>query len=134
MKNLWQNRGAPVLQAIGATIAIRARLGHLRWRFLVVGAKEGEAIVSEATGGDRAQMKRRLIERSLQDDAFRQRLLENPKGAIEQELGTPVPEEVQILAVEETQDTIYLVLPPPPRRSTGARSPTSIWRRWPAVN
>ena len=68
--------------------------------------------MSEATGGDRAQMKRRLIERSLQDDGFRQRLLEDPKAAIEQELGTPVPEEVQILAVEETQDTIYLVLPP----------------------
>ena len=68
--------------------------------------------MSEATGGDRAQMKRSLIEKSLQDDAFRQRLLEDPKALIEQELGTPVPDEVQILAVEETPETIYLVLPP----------------------
>jgi hypothetical protein len=57
-------------------------------------------------------MKRRLIERSLQDEAFRHRLLEDPKAAIEQELGTPVPAEVEIRAVEETADTIYLVLPP----------------------
>ena len=71
--------------------------------------------MSEATGssgGDRAEMKRRLIERSLEDGAFRQRLLEDPKGTIEQELGTPVPAEVQIRVVEETPDTIYLVLPP----------------------
>ena len=48
--------------------------------------------MSEATGsGGRVRVKRRLIERSLQDDAFRQRLLEDPKGAVEQELGTPVP-------------------------------------------
>jgi hypothetical protein len=75
---------------------------------------KGEGIVSEATGsgGSRAEMKRRLIERSLEDDAFRQRLLEDPKAAIEQELGTPLPAEVQIRAVEETPDTIYLVLPP----------------------
>jgi hypothetical protein len=73
----------------------------------VVGVKEGEAI-----GGGRAEMKRRLIERSLRDDAFRRRLLEDPKGAIEQELGTPVPEEVKIRAIEETPEIVYLVLPP----------------------
>ena len=70
--------------------------------------------MSEATGGSGglAEVKRSLIEKSLQDDAFRQRLLEDPKALIEQELGTPVPDEVQILAVEETPETIYLVLPP----------------------
>jgi hypothetical protein len=40
--------------------------------------------MSEASG--REQMERRLVERSLQDDAFRQRLLEDPKGAVEEEL------------------------------------------------
>jgi hypothetical protein len=65
--------------------------------------------MSEASG--RQEMERRLIERSLEDDAFKQRLLEDPKGTIEQELGTPVPAEVQVRVVEETPDTIYLVLP-----------------------
>ena len=50
--------------------------------------------MSEETGGGRAEMERRLVERSLADDAFRQRLLAAPKAA-----------------VEETADTIYLVLP-----------------------
>jgi hypothetical protein len=61
--------------------------------------------------GDRAEMERRLIERSLADEDFRQRLLENPRATMEQELGVRLPEEVQVQAVEETADTIYLVLP-----------------------
>jgi hypothetical protein len=56
-------------------------------------------------------MERRLIEKSLQDDAFRQRLIEDPKGAVEEELGTRLPEGVRVQAVEESADTIYLVLP-----------------------
>jgi hypothetical protein len=62
-------------------------------------------------GAGRAEMEGRLIEKSLQDDAFRQRLLEDPKGAVEEELGTQLPEDVRVVAVEETAETIYLVLP-----------------------
>ena len=65
--------------------------------------------MSEATG--RAEMERRLIEKSLADDAFRRRLLEDPKGAVKDELGTRLPEEMRVVAVEETAETIYLVLP-----------------------
>jgi hypothetical protein len=59
-------------------------------------------------------VERRLIEKSIEDDAFRQRLLEDPKGAVEDELGTQLPEEVRVVTVEETADTIYLVLPGTP--------------------
>ena len=45
-------------------------------------------------------MEQRIIQRSLEDDAFRQQLLADPRAAVEQEV------------VEETADTIYLVLPP----------------------
>jgi Nitrile hydratase, alpha chain len=65
-------------------------------------------------GSGRAEVERRLIEKSLQDDAFRQRLLEDPKGAVEQELGTRLPEDVRVVTVEESADTIYLVLPSTP--------------------
>ena len=65
--------------------------------------------MSEAAG--RAEVERRLIERSLQDEDFRRRLMEDPKGAVQEELGTRLPEGVRVEAVEETQDTIYLVLP-----------------------
>ena len=70
--------------------------------------------MTEATGGGgggRAEVELRLVERSLQDESLRQRLLADPKAAVEEELGTRLPEEVQVIAVEETADTIYLVLP-----------------------
>ena len=65
--------------------------------------------MGEASG--RTEMERRLVERSLQDDTFRRRLLEDPRAAVEEELGTRLPEGVRVVAVEETPDTIYLVLP-----------------------
>ena len=66
--------------------------------------------MSEASS--RAEMERRLVQRSLEDESFRQRLLEDPKAAMEEELETRLPEEVQVRAVEESAETIYLVLPP----------------------
>ena len=73
---------------------------------------KGEGIMTEASGGDsRAEMERRLIDRSLQDESFRQRLLAEPRAAIEQELGSRLPESVEVRAVEESAQTIYLVLP-----------------------
>jgi hypothetical protein len=67
--------------------------------------------MTEAAGGGRVEMERRLIERSLQDESFRQRLLKDPRATVEQELGVQLPADVQVQAVEETADTIYLVLP-----------------------
>jgi hypothetical protein len=67
--------------------------------------------MTEAAGGGRAELERRLVQRSLQDETFRQRLLDDPKGTMEQELGSALPEGLEVRAVEETKDTIYLVLP-----------------------
>jgi hypothetical protein len=62
-------------------------------------------------GGGRYEIERKLIERSLEDDSLRQRLIADPKGALEEELGTQLPDNIEVRAVEETADTIYLVLP-----------------------
>jgi hypothetical protein len=75
---------------------------------------KGERAMSEAGGAgglSRAEFERRLIQRSMEEEDFRQKLLDDPKGTLEQELGTRLPEAVRVMAVEETQDTIYLVLP-----------------------
>ena len=64
-----------------------------------------------AGGGARAELERRLIQRSLEDEDFREQLLADPRAAVEQELGTRLPEGVQVRAVEETAQIIYLVLP-----------------------
>jgi len=67
--------------------------------------------MTEASGGGRAEVERRLVERSLEDDAFRQGLLEDPRAAVQEELGIQLSAEVQVRVVEETADTIYPVLP-----------------------
>jgi hypothetical protein len=64
-----------------------------------------------ARGGARAELERRLIQRSLQDEHFRQQLLSEPKAIIERAIGTQLPERVRVVALEESTDTIYLVLP-----------------------
>ena len=74
---------------------------------------KGEAPMSEGSG--RQEMERRLIEKSLEDEAFRQRLIEDPKAAVEQELGKRLPEEVRVVALEETQDTSGTSCFPAPR-------------------
>ena len=69
--------------------------------------------MTEATGGpgSRVEWERKLIQRSLEDEEFRQRLLDDPKGTLEQELGGPLPESIEVRALEESAETIYLVLP-----------------------
>jgi hypothetical protein len=70
--------------------------------------------MTEASGGggsSRAEIERTLVQRSMEDDSFRQRLLDDPKATVEQELGRKLPESMEVRAVEETADTIYLVLP-----------------------
>jgi hypothetical protein len=67
--------------------------------------------MTEAASGGRAEVERRIVQRSLQDDVFRQQLLEDPKAVVEEELGTRLPEGIRVRAVEESAETIYLVLP-----------------------
>jgi hypothetical protein len=68
--------------------------------------------MTEASGGGgRAEIERRLVQRSMEDEDFRRGLLDDPKGTLEQELGDRLPEGVEVRAVEESADTIYLVLP-----------------------
>jgi hypothetical protein len=65
-----------------------------------------------AGGGiSRAEFDRRLIQRSMEDEDLRQKLLDDPKGILEQELGRRLPEGLEVRVVEESADTIYLVLP-----------------------
>ena len=75
-----------------------------------VGAKtKGEARMSEAS--DWTEMERRLVEKSLQDDDFRQKVLADPRAAVEEEPGTRLPEGVRVLVMEETAGTVYLMVP-----------------------
>ncbi len=82
--------------------------------------------MTEASGGRRAEMEGMMIRRSLEDESFRRRLLQDPRAAVEEELGTRLPESVEVRAVEETAETIYLVLPSASPLGGAGNSPTRI--------
>ena len=93
-------------------LPVRAERIHTSRYKLGAPRAKGERIMTEASGGlSRAEMERRLIQRSMEDEDFRQRLLDDPKGTLEQELGRGLPEGVEVRAVQESANTIYLVLP-----------------------
>ena len=90
--------------------------------------------MTEASGGGgRAEMERRLVQRSLEDDSFRQRLLDDPKGTVEQELGSRLPEGVEVRVLEESAQTIYLVLPSASPFGEGGELSDEALSPWPAA-
>ena len=61
------------------------------------------------------QMRIRLLEKAAEDEQFRTRLLEDPHGAIVEELGVGIPEGLKIRVLEDSADTTNIVLPPKAR-------------------
>jgi hypothetical protein len=54
--------------------------------------------------------------RALSDKRFRNRLLKNPKAVLRKE-GLEIPDDVEIVVHENTDDTIHLVLPSGPAQT-----------------
>jgi hypothetical protein len=65
----------------------------------------------------RREFELQLIEKAWKDDAFRQALVSDPRGAVEKELGGQLPAGLQVKVVAESADTFYLVLPANPDRA-----------------
>ena len=55
-----------------------------------------------------------LIARAQKDPAFRQELVNDPKGVFARELGLSMPDTIGVQVLEERPDQVYLVLPPAP--------------------
>ena len=58
------------------------------------------------------ELRAELIDRAVEDDDFRSRLLADPKAAIEDALGLTIPESMSISVHEDNATTAHLVLPP----------------------
>lgn len=62
----------------------------------------------------RKQLEIRLIARALEDPAFYQRLLADPRGAFEDEMGVPFPAALTLQFVQEAPTAVVIQLPPLP--------------------
>lgn len=63
-----------------------------------------------STSGRMADIEAQLMNQAMQDPAFRDRLLTNPKAVLSEQ-GLAIPEDVQIQVLQETSNQYYLVLP-----------------------
>ena len=57
-------------------------------------------------------MRERLIAKAAEDEAFRARLIADPKAAIQEGLDVAVPDGFTVEVHQESADTGHLVLPP----------------------
>ena len=69
--------------------------------------------MDEQAINNRKQLEAQLISRALEDAAFRQELVRDPKGVFARELGLTMPEHITVQVLEESPSTVYLVLPAP---------------------
>lgn len=57
------------------------------------------------------QLDQAIIDRAMRDEAFRQRLLRDPKGALQAAFGAVIPPGVTIHVHEETPQNVHIVIP-----------------------
>ena len=57
-------------------------------------------------------MRRHLMDKAVDDIAFRQQLVSDPKGVIHQEFGVTIPDNIQIMVHESNMQIVHLALPP----------------------
>ena len=58
------------------------------------------------------EIQAKIVDKATGDAEFRARLLGDPKGTLEQELGVTIPASLSIEVHEESGATAHLVLPP----------------------
>jgi hypothetical protein len=70
--------------------------------------------------GPRDYLNEEIIIKAWQDEGFRRRLVDDPRAALESELGIRIPAEMKLHIHEEHGHDLHLVLPPPPSALTHA--------------
>jgi hypothetical protein len=77
----------------------------------------------------RQRLESYLVKRALESDHFRDRLLSNPKEAIERETGLRFPEPVSVIVHEEKLSELHVVLPVDLVTFDAIAKPLPYWKR-----
>jgi hypothetical protein len=59
----------------------------------------------------RKDVREALVRTALKDEFFRESLVANPKLVVERALGTKLPEDMEVVVVQETDEKMFIVLP-----------------------
>lgn len=71
---------------------------------------------------NRAEFEAHLVDKAWRDEVFREELLRDPKAVVARELAqlregdVLFPEHLKISVMQESEDQLYLVIPPLPKR------------------
>lgn len=57
-------------------------------------------------------MRRQLTEKAMEDPAFREQFVADPKGVLYQEFGVAIPDNIEIKVHESDMHTVHMALPP----------------------
>jgi len=71
-------------------------------------------MAAESATDTRRALETRLIEKAWRDPEFRKRVLSDPKGILEKQLGRKLPEQLKIYVHEEDGNTLHFTVPPSP--------------------
>jgi hypothetical protein len=66
---------------------------------------------SPSAGSQAIDLEDRIVSRASTDAAYRKRLLADPSAVVRAEAGKSMPKNVKVVVLEETADTLYVVLP-----------------------
>ena len=65
----------------------------------------------------RAELEQKLVEKAWEDETFKQELINNPKAVINRETRQQLPEELEIVVLQETANKAYLIFPENPAQT-----------------
>lgn len=91
---------------------------YLPTNILSINQKKGFQMTTQnAELQQRQENEAMFIAKAWEDESFKQELISDPKAIFAKALGSPLPEDVKIQVLEETQNTYYLVIPKAPEVS-----------------
>ncbi|MGZ9583926.1 NHLP leader peptide family RiPP precursor [Paenibacillus marinisediminis] len=79
---------------------------------------------------NKLQLKEQIIQKAWEDPAFKQKLLSDPKAALQDEFNIIVPEDINLVVIEETSSTFGLVIPQSPAQVLSLNESDEQLGRW----
>lgn len=76
------------------------------------------------------QLRRQIIEKAWADPAFKQLLLTDARKALKEAFQIDVPEHIELQALEETDSSFYLIIPPKPSATLRKANDINIQSGW----
>ncbi len=71
-----------------------------------------------------------IVEKAMADEIYRQKLIADPKGTIQEYFNITVPSDMELIVVEETPSRFYLVIPQFHNEDDLPYSPDDVGMAW----